>query len=68
MSVDLKQNLFEVIKMLEEYLPHIVLGGGWASLIYYQYLWGDKNKFPIQTQDFDFIVGKQILKEQNHKL
>ncbi|MDR3669164.1 MAG: GSU2403 family nucleotidyltransferase fold protein [Ignavibacteriaceae bacterium] len=68
MSEDLEQNLFEVIKMLEEYLPYIVLGGGWASLIYYHYLWGEKDKFPIQTYDFDFIVKNKIPESGQGKL
>ena len=68
MSEDLKQNLFEVIKMLEEYLPYIVLGGGWASLIYYQYLWGENDKFPIQTYDYDLIVKNEIPESAQGKL
>jgi len=44
------------IWFLKEYLSDIVIGGGWAPLIYYHYLLGDKTKNPVRTFDIDLMV------------
>jgi len=35
----------------------IIIGGGWAPLIYYHYLIKDKSKEPIRTRDIDLFVN-----------
>ena len=48
------------IGILREYLPDIVIGGGWAPLIYYHYLLGDKTKNPVRTFDIDLMVKTNV--------
>ncbi|MBU4444434.1 nucleotidyltransferase domain-containing protein [bacterium] len=56
----LKIGLFNVLSILEDYLSEIVLGGGFAPLIYYHYVIGDKKMTPIFTGDIDFMVRKKV--------
>jgi hypothetical protein len=50
----------KLIWILREYLPDIVIGGGWAPLIYYHYLLGDKTKSPVRTFDIDLMVKAKV--------
>jgi hypothetical protein len=55
-----KHSLFKVIEILGEYLSEVVFAGGWAPLIYYHYLIGDKARTPLLTQEFDLMVERRI--------
>jgi hypothetical protein len=55
-----KQAFLNSIWVLREYLPDIVIGGGWAPLIYYHYLLGDKTKNPVRTFDIDLMVKTSV--------
>jgi len=46
--------------LLRDYLTDIVVGGGWAPLIYYHYLLGDKTKNPVRTFDIDLMVRTNV--------
>jgi len=46
--------------ILKEYLPVIVIGGGWAPFIYHRYLLGNKGHEPIRTRDIDFMVPRTV--------
>jgi len=46
--------------ILKEYLPVIVIGGGWAPFIYHRYLLGNKSHEPIRTRDIDFLVPATV--------
>jgi len=46
--------------ILKEYLPVIVIGGGWAPFIYHRYLLGNKSHEPIHTRDIDFMVPATV--------
>ena len=46
--------------LLKDYLADIVIGGGWAPLIYYHYLLGDKTKDPVRTFDIDLMVKHNV--------
>ncbi len=46
--------------LLNDYLADIVIGGGWAPLIYYHYLLGDKTKNPVWTFDIDLMVKNTV--------
>ena len=46
--------------LLRDYLTDIVVGGGWAPLIYYHYLLGDKTRDPIRTFDIDLMVKTNV--------
>jgi predicted nucleotidyltransferase len=56
MSEDFKNGFLKTLWILKEYLPVIIIGGGWAPLIYYHYLIKDKSKEPIRTRDIDLFV------------
>jgi hypothetical protein len=51
---DLEQLFFKVIADLEEYLPHLVLVGGWTPYLYVKYLWKNLSVYPVTTSDIDF--------------
>lgn len=46
--------------ILRDYLPVIVVGGGWAPFLYYRYFLKDKEHKPIYTRDIDFMVQTQV--------
>lgn len=46
--------------ILKDYLPVIVIGGGWAPFIYHQYLLENKSHEPILTRDIDFMVPTTV--------
>jgi hypothetical protein len=51
-----KFSFLKTLWYLRDYLSDIVIGGGWAPLIYYHYLLGDKTKNPVRTFDIDLMV------------
>ena len=55
-----KNSLFKVVEILGEYRSEVVFAGGWAPLIYYHYLVGDKARTPLLTKEFDLMVGRRI--------
>lgn len=56
MAEDFKNGFLKTLWILREYLPVIIIGGGWAPLIYYHYLIKDKSKEPMRTRDIDLFV------------
>lgn len=62
MDESFKYSLFKVIEILGEYLSEVIFAGGWAPLICYHYLVGDKARTPLLTQEFDLMVGRRIRK------
>jgi len=55
-----KIGFLKTLWLIREYLPEIVIGGGWVPLIYYHYLLGEKSRFPILTRDIDIMVNENI--------
>ncbi|HLP59407.1 MAG TPA: GSU2403 family nucleotidyltransferase fold protein [Candidatus Deferrimicrobium sp.] len=51
---ELEQLFFKVIDDLEDYLPHLVLVGGWTPYLYVKYLWKNISFYPVTTTDIDF--------------
>lgn len=51
---ELEQLFFKVIADLEDYLPHLVLVGGWTPYLYVKYLWKNLTVYPVTTTDIDF--------------
>lgn len=45
--------LLKVLRDIEEFLPYLVLVGGWVPLLYSRYLWKIKQEPPL-TIDIDF--------------
>lgn len=48
------------IALRKDYLPYLVIAGGWAPFVYYRYLAGDSAKNPLRTGDLDIVVGNRL--------
>lgn len=55
-----KEGFFRTLWILRNYLPKLVIGGGWAPLIYQHYLIGDKSLEPIRTKDIDILAPEKL--------
>lgn len=60
MQDDFKIGFLKTLWVIREYLPQVVIGGGWVPLIYYHYFQGDKSKNPLRTMDIDFFAPDNI--------
>jgi hypothetical protein len=60
MPQDFKAGFLKTLWILRDYLPVIVIGGGWVPLLYYHYLLADKSRVPIRTRDIDLLVDIQV--------
>ncbi len=49
--------LIKVIDDLADFLPYLVLVGGWVPYIYARYIWKDIPSMAVTTGDIDFGVG-----------
>lgn len=49
--------LIKVIDDLADFLPYLVLVGGWVPYIYARYIWKDVPSMAVITGDIDFGVG-----------
>ncbi len=50
----------KTLRILKDYLPVIVIGGGWAPFVYHRYLLGNKRHEPIRTRDIDLMVPRTV--------
>lgn len=46
--------------ILRDYLNEIVVGGGWAPILYSRYLLQDKQHELVHTRDIDFMVKEKV--------
>ena len=44
MAEDFKKGFLKTLWIIRDYLPSVIIGGGWAPLVYYHYLINDKNQ------------------------
>lgn len=51
--------LIKVIDDLADFLPYLVLVGGWVPYIYAKYIWKNVPTLAVTTSDIDFGVGVQ---------
>lgn len=51
--------LIKVIDDLADFLPYLVLVGGWVPYIYARYIWKNVPNMAVTTGDIDFGVGNQ---------
>lgn len=51
--------LIKVIDDLADFLPYLVLVGGWVPYIYARYIWKNVPNLAVTTSDIDFGVGVQ---------
>jgi len=51
---ELEQLFFKVLSDLEEFLPYLVIVGGWVPYLYVKYLWNNFSVYPVTTTDIDF--------------
>jgi hypothetical protein len=49
--------LLKAIDDLSDFLPYLVLVGGWVPYIYAKYIWHDVPNVAVMTSDIDFGVG-----------
>lgn len=54
--------LSKVLHDLEDYLPELILVGGWVPYLYAKYLWKNIEHVPLKTMDIDFGVGRATIK------
>ena len=54
--------LIKVINDLADFLPYLVLVGGWVPYIYAKYIWKNVPNLAVTTGDIDFGVGAQDFK------
>lgn len=52
--------LYKTLIILRDYLPEIVVGGGWAPFLYDRYLFKNRHSEPVFTRDIDFMVKPKI--------
>jgi len=62
MANSFKKGFFKTLEILKDYLPDIVIAGGWAPLIYYHYLLSNKEIEPLRTKDIDIVVPNKLEK------
>ena len=51
--------LIKVIDDLADFLPFLVLVGGWVPYVYAKYIWTNVPNMAVTTSDIDFGVGDQ---------
>jgi predicted nucleotidyltransferase len=51
--------LIKVINDLSDFLPYLVIVGGWVPYIYAKYIWKNVPNMAVTTGDIDFGVGVQ---------
>lgn len=49
--------LIKVVNDLADFLPYLVLVGGWVPYIYAKYIWKNVPNLAVTTADIDFGVG-----------
>lgn len=49
-----------ILRLISDYLDHIIIGGGWAPILFFKYHLRDPEKFNLFTKDYDFLVPKKI--------
>jgi len=54
--------LIKVINDLADFLPYLVLVGGWVPYIYARYIWKNVSNMAVTTGDIDFGVGARDFK------
>jgi hypothetical protein len=60
MVEDFKKGFLKTLWILREYSNEIIIGGGWAPLVYYHYLIKDKSKESIRTRDIDLFIKTDL--------
>jgi len=56
----LQAGFLKSLRLIADYLPQVVIAGGWAPFVYYHYLLGDKSKNPLRTGDIDIVVANRL--------
>ena len=54
--------LIKVINDLSDFLPYLVIVGGWVPYIYAKYIWKNVPNMAVTTGDIDFGIGAQDFK------
>ena len=54
--------LLKVVNDLADFLPYLVLVGGWVPYIYAKYVWKNAANLAVTTADIDFGVSSKDYK------
>ena len=54
------RGFMSTLAILRDYLPQIVVAGGWAPFLFYRYYVGDKTHTPVLTSDIDLMVRQNV--------
>lgn len=57
--------LLKVIEDLADFLPYLVLVGGWVPYIYAKYIWKNVSNLAVTTADIDFGVSDKNFEGKN---
>ncbi len=68
MSREFKESLFYALWLLHDYLPDIVLCGGWVPFIYREYIVKKKPRPPLRTKDIDLATPGKLEVKGNRSI
>jgi len=60
MADGVQEVLFRTLMVLEDYLPDIVISGGWVPYIYNRYVAAHPPAEPVRTHDLDLVVPERF--------
>lgn len=60
MKDEFSRGFEQALLILRDYLPHMVFGGGYALMVYYRYVLGDREREPLRTGDIDILVEGRV--------
>lgn len=60
MSDELSPAFNKLVYELRDYLPSIVVAGGWVPYLYHRYLFSREGNAPIKTVDIDIVVPSKL--------
>ena len=60
MAEQVHEALMRALMLLKDYLPDIVISGGWVPYLYHRYVVANPPAEPIRTHDLDLVVPEQL--------
>lgn len=51
---------YKTLSLLKDYLPNIVIAGGWVPLLYHRYLISERDNEPLRTKDIDIALPEKL--------
>ncbi len=60
MAQQVNEALLRALMLLKDYLPDIVISGGWVPYLYHRYVVANPPAEPIRTHDLDLVVPERL--------